>query len=381
MGIFGRVEGSPVIRCLHAKVPMSHPTPRTLQTHPAHFLAGMTLASGWEVLTPVGSAAPVHEGQHSVGYFVQHRDGREGFLKVIDLSDVYQAPNVMLELQLVSAQFNFEVKLLDICRDLRMHRVVRAMDHGEERLPGILVPVPYIVFDRAAGDIRDHLAMTTIDSVWLLHCVHHVAVGLQQLHGARYAHNDLKPANILVFPGDGWKIGDLGRAVDARGTSPHHEHLFSGTMEYAPPEVLYFAPSTEVWRERKWADLYMLGGLVTFLFTHQHFNTYLYDELDEPLQPIIFCGEWEGSFEDLLPHLLGAFGRAMRTVERELVARVGPELAPELARCIRELCCPEPARRGHPSNVGTLDPTSVQRHVSLFDLLRQRALLAQRRAR
>ena len=70
----------------------------------------MTLASGWEVLTPVGFAAPVHEGQHSVGYFVQHRDGREGFLKAIDLSDVYQAPNVMLELQLVSAQFNFEVK-------------------------------------------------------------------------------------------------------------------------------------------------------------------------------------------------------------------------------------------------------------------------------
>ncbi|MFC6662795.1 hypothetical protein [Deinococcus multiflagellatus] len=152
-------------------------------------------------------------------------------------------------------------------------------------------------------------------------------------------------------------------------------------MEYAPPEVLYFAPSTEVWRERKWADLYMLGGLVTFLFTHQHFNTYLYAELDEPLQPIIFCGEWEGSFADLVPHLLSAFGRAMQAVERDLLARVGPELTPDLARCIRELCFPEPARRGHPSNVGTLDPTGVQRYVSLFDRLRQRALLAQRRAR
>jgi len=358
---------------------MSQPTARTLHTHPAHFLSGRTLSRGWRILSAPEPTAQPNEGQHSVGYFVQHLDGREGFLKAIDLSDVYQAPNVMLELQLVSAQFNFEVSLLNICRDLRMHRVVRAIDHGEERLDGIHVPVPYIIFDRAAGDIRDHLALTTIDTVWLLQCLHHVAVGLQQLHGAKYAHNDLKPANVLVFPGDGWKIGDLGRAVDARGTSPHHEHLFSGTLEYAPPEVLYFAPSGEVWRDRKRADLYMLGGLATFMFTHQHFNTYLYAQLDEALQPMIFCGEWEGSFEDLLPHLLDAFSRAMGAIERDIAARSGSHLASELTRAVRELCYPDPSFRGHPSNVGRLDPTSVQRYVSLFDLLSQRARLSQRR--
>lgn len=168
---------------------------------------------------------------------------------------------------------------------MRLSRVVHAIDHGEHRIPGALIPVPYIVFDRADGDVRDHLEATTVDDVWLLRCIHHVAVGLHQLHTARFAHNDVKPANVLVFEALGSKIGDLGTAVDASGTSPHGGKAFAGSWDCAPPEVPYLAEQADAWQHGRRCDLYMLGGLITFLFTHQHFNTFLKRELPEELLP------------------------------------------------------------------------------------------------
>jgi len=317
-------------------------------------------------------------GHHSVGYFVEHLDGRQGFLKAIDLSGALAAPEVMVELARMTSQFNFEVSLLEQCRHMRLSRVVHAIDHGEERLPGVFIPVPFIVFDRAEGDLRDHLNVTTVDDVWLLQCLHHVTVGVKQLHQARFAHSDLKPGNVLVFAENGWKIGDLGTAVDAQGTSPHHELAFPGTWEYAPPEVLYFAQLGDLWQNRKRADLYMLGGLVTFLFTHRHFNTYLYAEMAEQLQPLLFAGDFDGVFSDVLPHVVEAFERAMRVIKRDLGTRVPESVAAELIVCIRELCNPDPQRRGHPRNLGRGDPTTVEQYISLFHRLALRATLLRR---
>jgi serine/threonine protein kinase len=49
---------------------------------------------------------------------------------------------------------------------------------------------------------------------WRSCCVgcHHVATGLQQLHFSEIAHQDVKPANILVTENQTAKIGDMGRA-------------------------------------------------------------------------------------------------------------------------------------------------------------------------
>lgn len=363
---------------------MTHPPPPAEHTHPARFLAGRVLGDGWTVLPGTSAstaAAGGHTGgHHSVGYFVQHKDGREGFLKAVDVSGAYSAPDVMEELQRMTSQYLFEVQLLKHCQDMRLSRVVHAIAHGEERLPGVLLPVPYIIFDRADGDLRDHLSATTVDDVWLLQCLHHVTVGVQQLHQARFAHNDLKPANVLVFPEHGWKVGDLGTAVDAQGTSPHHEQAFPGTWEYAPPETLYYARLGDVWLDRKRADLYMLGGLVTFLFTHRHFNMYLYDELAEQLKPLVFAGDFEGAFADVLPHVLEAFERAMAVVAQDIRTRVPAELAGELITCIRELCTPDPLRRGHPRNLGRANPTTVQQYISLFNRLALQARLLRRTA-
>lgn len=356
------------------------PTPTSV-THPALFLQGVTLAGGWRVTgRPSTMKGGASGGHHSVGYFVEDEGGHLGFLKATDLSDIFQAPNVMRALQETTEQFNFEVSLLEHCHDLRLSRVVHAIDYGEYRMPGALVPVPYIIFDRADGDVRDHLSATSIDDVWLLRCIHHVAVGLHQLHSARFAHNDIKPANVLIFQALGSKVGDLGTAVDASGSSPHGDKAFAGSWDCAPPEVPYLADSPDVWQHGRRCDLYMLGGLITFLFTHRHFNNFLRDELPEELLPIFWGGDFMGPFEDVLSHLLGAFDRAARAVEGTLRARVHPSVVGEVMGSVRELCHPDPLRRGHPRNLTGLNPLGLERYVSLYDRLAVKASLARKSA-
>ncbi|WP_034388540.1 protein kinase [Deinococcus sp. YIM 77859] len=358
---------------------MTSPPP-TISTHPALFLHGLTLEGGWRVTGRATTVKGQPAGGHqSVGYFVERADGHPGFLKAIDLSGIIQARNVMRALQEVTEQFNFEVSLLEHCSDMRLSRVVHAIDHGEHRIPGALIPVPYIVFDRADGDVRDHLEATTVDDVWLLRCIHHVAVGLHQLHTARFAHNDVKPANVLVFEALGSKIGDLGTAVDASGTSPHGGKAFAGSWDCAPPEVPYLAEQVDAWQHGRRCDLYMLGGLITFLFTHQHFNTFLKRELPEELLPLFWGGDFTGPFEEALPHLLAAFDRAAREVEVALRPRLHPSVAGEVTRSIRELCHPDPARRGHPRNLSGLNPLGLERYISLYDRLVMKAGLARKR--
>ena len=67
-----------------------------------------------------------------------------------------------------------------------------------------------------------------------------IADGLAHLHGVLgMIHRDLKPKNVLVGPGGGAKLADLGTAKMVKIAARTNQHTVGpGTAIYHPPEVL-----------------------------------------------------------------------------------------------------------------------------------------------
>ncbi|MEW6422214.1 MAG: protein kinase [Deinococcota bacterium] len=356
------------------------PSTMTPTRNPAEFLLGRTLKDGWHVQQKLAKAPDATGGHFSAGYLVEHVDGRKGFLKALDLSETLDAPDAADALFTQLKFFKFEVDLLTACASKRMNRVVVAITSAQESDAAWRVPVPYIIFDRANGDIRARLAAQAFDEATVMRTLHHVATGLRQLHGAHVAHNDLKPSNVLNFDQDGAKIADLGRAVDNAGKSPYNGLLYPGDRTYAPPEVLYGQSAENLWRHRLLTDLYQLGGLTVFLLTHRHFNDFLAEKLDLTLRPPFWGGTVSGDYPAVLPHIVNAFDLAVQEVEITLKARMITTIAQPLIEMIRECCHPDPQRRGHPRNRGGLrNPANLEQYVSLLDRLATQAELDLRR--
>ena len=87
------------------------------------------------------------------------------------------------------------------------------LEHGEVRVDeaGFLKDVPYLILELADGDIRAFQAtLNAFDAAWALRVIKHVIEGVEQLHSAQTAHQDLKPSNVLTEKsGTEMKLGDL----------------------------------------------------------------------------------------------------------------------------------------------------------------------------
>jgi len=343
----------------------------TLMPTPAESLEGEQLANGWAVkkLIPLGPAAT--GGNFSVGYLVEHSDGRKGFLKALDYSRALRSADVARELQRLTTAYNFERDVLDVCKSLRMDKIVTAIAHGTHHMPTHPTPVPvdYIIFSLADGDIRKHISSAAkIDLAWKLRTLHHVAVGLQQLHKAQIAHQDLKPSNVLTFGGRDAKIADLGRAVRIGIPMPHDSAWVAGDPNYAPIESLYgYLPAN--WNQRRLGcDLYHLGNLAAFLFGVTNVSGAIIAKLLPSHHPRI----WSGLYKDVIPFVRHSFEDVLRDFEAGLVA-TGYSHAKEIAQFVRELCEPDPAERGTPRLRGSASQYSLEVYVSRLDFLARRA--------
>ena len=172
---------------------------------PAHALTGLTLDGGWTVTGLATRQRNATGGFFSVGYHVVHSDGREAFLKAMDYSAAVSSPvNMAVMLNALTEMYLFEKNLCLRCRDQQLRRVVHAIESGTIRLNPAdpMSTVEYLIFEKADADIRAHLdAQAELDVAFALRALHHVAVGLNQLHGVSVAHQDLKPSNVLVFRG------------------------------------------------------------------------------------------------------------------------------------------------------------------------------------
>lgn len=164
----------------------------------------------------------------------------------------------------------------------------------------------------------------------------------------------------------GSKICDLGRAWDRNLASQFDACEVAGDRTYAPLEQLYGAPLLDHNTRRFGCDMYHLGSLLVFLFTRLHTNALVIDSLDVAQRPRF----WGGTYAEILPTIQAAFDVALTTFS----SHVPTNLRPDLERAVAELCNPDPARRGHPSNGGR-NRFSLERYISLFDRLAHRARL------
>jgi serine/threonine protein kinase len=335
-------------------------------------LVGHDLADGWRAVQVIPRPPGSTGGYFSVGYEAVRADGKRGFIKALDIVTAAGAPSATRVMQDLLTAYNFELDALLACRDRKLDRVATPIANGDATVPNYQVGVvPYLVFEMADGDVRRYLAATNaIETTWLIRCLHHVATGLRQLHGAGIAHQDLKPSNVLVFGGSESRVGDLGRASRQGVPAKHDAFTIAGARSYAPPELMYGHVEPD-WNQRRLAcDVYHLGNLFTFLFSKVNITQALIGELDPAIRP----GVWSGQYADVLPHVRDAFNRVLGIFEKE-VLRVAPRIGPELVSMVRELADPDPALRGNRGAKSIAARYSLERYISRLDALAYKARL------
>jgi serine/threonine protein kinase len=206
----------------------------------------------WTVVEQLERAPCATGGNYSYGYAVDDGHGKLSFLKAFDFSSARNSPDPALAVQAMINAYVHERKVLQLCGNKGLSRVVRAIDSGMIQAPsepgGMIF---YLVFEQAEADVRSmHEGMQRLDIAWRLSILHHVSVGLNQLHLLGIARQDVKPSNILLYPALEAKLSDLGRACCKMIDTPHSEQAIAGDPDYAPPELLYGKIDPN-WHQRK----------------------------------------------------------------------------------------------------------------------------------
>ena len=269
----------------------------------------------------------------------------------------------------MTTAFNFERDLLEDCRQRNLSRIIRAIEVGKVNVDpqNPFTVVEYLIFELANGDVHSVIAVDhSFEEAFVLRTLHQVAVGLRQLHGLGIAHQDVKPSNVLVFDTGGSKVGDLGRASKQGLVAPHDSVPVPGDFTYAPLELLYGHVEPDWNRRRFGCDGYLLGSMIVFFFANASMTALVEAELPNSLH----WSRWNGPYAEILPHLRHALNEALEKINRN----IPKHLQREIVGIIRQLCDPDPALRGHPTERrGHGNQLSLERYVSKFDLLAQKA--------
>lgn len=331
------------------------------QTPLASRLEGKKVGS-WNVTKRKLKDANDSSGFFSSCYFVENDKGEKAFLKAYNYLYAFGRKTGTADtLKYMTENFTYERDLLALCENNKMRRVVIAIDSGEYTEPDEILSVPYLVFEHAdGGNLSNFLPIT--DLAWKLHSFHGALLGVSQLHKAKVAHQDIKPSNILIFGKTMAKISDLGSATQFGNASNWEHDEFAGDQRYAPIELLYkyFSPN---WETRRFgADLFMLGGLLTYMVVDVNFLSLMYKKI-ETNQRHNFFG---GTYNQALPFLINAFHSSLA----ELKPAVPETIRDELIQIIAELSHPDPDKRGNPQGLSKQHTQfSLERYISKIDRL------------
>ncbi len=359
---------------------------------PIRCLEGLVTDDGWRVGTLVQKKSYQTGSFFSVGYLVQHQDGRQGFLKALDFRMALSAADPIRMLEHLTGAYNFERDVLALCRGASMSKIVTAITDGSFAVPDApLGRIFYLIFELADGDIRRQAFLNArLDAFWSTRAIHNIAVGLQQLHSRGVYHQDLKPSNVLVFGTRSIsKLADLGRAHCLSIQSPHDHETLPGVVYYAPPEQLYAHRELGKDDLRGAGDLYLLGSMLFFLFTGGMLTPFVLKQLRHEHRPPRLAeddGGWQGYFVDVLPYLREGYSKASDLLAGELEGAFrytgAPQVADELLTAFQQLSEPDPLLRGHPTErrLAHSNKYNLSRYVSVFDRVARMCEYGLRRA-
>lgn len=350
------------------------------QQSPANKLEGRILQDKWQVGKKLAVGAKGGEGG-SGGYFSESylvteiSTGKTAFLKAFDFyttlkNSVAENKDVMKVLGELTATYKFEDMLNNICLTKRFKKIVKILDRGQDVADGnFLHVVPYLIMEMAEeGDIRKYVQTSKeINILIKIAYLKDVTLGLNQLHSAKIAHQDLKPSNIMVFSTEGAKIGDLGRASIQGSTQSHDELDVAGDRNYAPPEQLYGYTAPEWIDRRQRCDLYQLGSLICFLFLGVTLNTRLKGIIGKDVAPKFWGGNGD-SYTQALPFLDQAFNIVLQDFDT-----IKPDwLGPRLKNLVKQCSNPNYQLRGSEKVLKMKTPvTGIERFISELDLIKK----------
>jgi len=353
-----------------------------MMRHPAEELEGRTLAEGYVV----GERLSITEDHTGGGFSVCYnasKDGQPFFVKATDLTFYgSDTEDLAVRLERALSIYNFEKLLLEIARLHAMSRIVNVVAANQIALDigGIPIPVFYLVFKKAEDNLRerlmDDLPMEPIDR---LRALRQVVTGLNQLHTHGIAHQDVKPSNVVNYAKQGEdldsKITDLGRGSHREHRALHDSIACAGDKRYAPLELLYEEPAAGFDRRRLGADAYLFGSLIAQIFSGVTITQAVLAKLPETHQP----KPWGDGYATLLPRLREAFDAVVVELRPSWPYQAeDPKIAAKMELTVRQLCDPDPARRGYPGAASTVNPLDMQRYISVLDALILQASLAER---
>jgi len=326
---------------------------------PSTALEGMVTDTGWTVGKLISKSSG-SGGNFCTRYTAMDQDGKIGFLKAMDLSKVAAKP--LEDIVKTISEYLFEQNILEHCKEQKLTKVVTPLDSGELLSPKEFPPlnrVFYIIFELAEGDLRAQFINQGIDS-WkrLFKSLHHVAIGIRQLHKVGIAHQDIKPSNILCFSNDESKISDLGRVTDANGESPFSFDQFTGDRSYAPIEVKFGIGPAE-FIDRRLSDLHMYGSLIFHVISGAQITPIIIEETR-----LIMPHSGTTSYEDTLPFLKSAFATVMNRFREDCQKRFGEKIAEELTGMVNELCFPDHKLRGNLKYKNKVQRLSMEKYIS-----------------
>jgi len=325
---------------------------------PSQALQGLTTESGWKIdqiiTDKLGSG-----GNFCTRYLAVSPNGEKGFLKAMDLANTLDDIGL---LQSTVNQYVFEQDILQVCKDRRLTRVVIPLDAGKIVVPNFNPPsniVYYVIFEKADGDLRkNHFDVDDKRWVAALKALHHVALGIEQLHLIGIAHQDVKPSNVLSFKNDEFKVSDLGRVVDRAGSSPFSQTHFPGDHSYKPIEMFFNVTSLD-FHVRESCDMYMVGSLIYHMIEGVNINSRLRSEAFL-LDPAIN----QRPYTEALPYLLSAYRTVLDRYKKQCETIFGEKIAQGLYDIVFEMCHPNFDRRGNPKLGSKVGQYSIRRYVS-----------------